>query len=298
MSHPRATIGVVGGSGLYGVSSLTDVREFEIETPYGAPSDAFRIGRIEGVPVAFLARHGRAHHLLPGEVPYRANVWAFKKLGVERLLSASAVGSLKESIEPRHAVTVDQFIDRSRARPHTFFGEGIVAHVGMADPVCAELRDVTTRAIGAAGGHVHDGGTYVGIEGPAFSTRAESMLYRSWGGDVIGMTNHTEARLAREAELCYASIALVTDFDCWHEDEADVTVAALLANLRANGELAADVVVRVVAGIGGKPRACACATALDDAVLNSLAAVPEPTLERLEPILARFRRARESGSAC
>jgi 5'-methylthioadenosine phosphorylase len=294
VSHPQATIGVVGGSGLYGVSALVDAREFEIETPFGPPSDAFRVGTIEGVSVAFLARHGRAHHLLPGEVPFRANIWAFKKLGVERLVSASAVGSLKEAIQPRHAVTVDQFIDRSRVRPHTFFGDGIVAHVGMADPVCAELRDATTAAVRDSGGHVHDGGTYVGIEGPAFSTRAESELYRSWKADVIGMTNHTEARLAREAEICYASIALVTDFDCWHEEEEDVTVAALLANLKANGQLAADAVVRVVTSIGLRPRACGCAEALDDAVLGSLDAVPEPTLARLAPILERLRRSRGS----
>jgi len=294
VTHPRARIGIVGGSGLYAVSALAGARDIEIETPYGPPSDAFRMGTIEDVPVAFLARHGRKHHLLPGEVPYRANVWAFKKLGVERLVSASAVGSLKESIEPRHAVTVDQFIDRSRLRVHTFFGDGIVAHVGMADPVCARLRAAATAAISEAGGRVHDGGTYIGIEGPAFSTRAESQLYRSWGGDVIGMTNHTEARLAREAEICYASIALVTDFDCWHEEEADVTVAALLENLRANGELAAEAVIRIVAGTGGEARTCGCATALDDAVLNSLEAVPGATLERLGPILERFRRARES----
>lgn len=292
MNQPHATIGVVGGSGLYGVSALADLREIQIETPFGPASDAFRVGTVGGVAVAFLARHGRSHHLLPGEVNYRANLWAFKKLGVERLLSASAVGSLRESIEPRHAVTVDQFIDRTRSRPATFFGDGVVAHVGLADPVCPEVRTELTLAARRHGGTVHDGGTYVCVEGPAFSTRAESRLFRSWAGDVIGMTNHTEARLAREAEICYAALALVTDFDCWHEEEDDVTVAALLENLRANADLAGRVVLDVALGMGGKARGCSCGTALDDAVLSSLAQAPAGTLARLEPILARYRSTR------
>ena len=291
MSDSRASVGVVGGSGLYGISTLTGPREVEIETPYGPPSDAFRVGRIEDVSVAFLARHGRNHHLLPSEVNYRANLWAFKKLGVEHLLSASAVGSLRETIEPQHVVTVDQFIDRTRSRANSFFGDGIVAHVGLADPVCPVLRETMTTAVRDAGGTVHDGGTYVCIEGPAFSTRAESELFRSWKADVIGMTNATEARLAREAEICYASLALVTDFDCWHEDEQDVTVAGLLKNLHANAELAAETVVRAATRVAALPRDCVCAKALADAILTPLDKAPPAALARLEPILARYRSA-------
>lgn len=283
------TIGVVGGSGLYALSALRDAEEIEIETPFGPPSDAFRVGTIGDVCVAFLARHGRHHHLLPGEVNYRANLWAFKKMGVERLLSASAVGSLREAIEPRQVVTVDQFIDRTRLRPTTFFGEGLVAHVGLADPVCAELRGLLTGAVRDHGGTVHDGGVYVCMEGPAFSTRAESALFRSWGADVIGMTNFQEARLAREAEICYATLALVTDYDCWHEDEEDVTVAAVIENLRANAALAAATVTRVIDRLGARPRTCACGQALEDSILTPWDRVPATTLTRLQPILARYR---------
>jgi 5'-methylthioadenosine phosphorylase len=281
--------GVVGGSGLYGLSALDDVREYEIETPFGAPSDAFRVGAIGGVEVAFLARHGRHHHLLPGEVNYRANLWAFKRLGVERLLSASAVGSLRESIEPRHVVTVDQFIDRTRRRRATFFGDGLVAHVALADPVCADLRGMLATAVRDGGATVHERGVYVCMEGPGFSTRAESELFRSWGADVIGMTNFQEAALAREAEICYATLALVTDFDCWHQDEADVSVAALLGHLQANAGLAATAVEQVLGALGSAPRTCSCAQALQDAILTPLERVPATTLSRLEPILARYR---------
>lgn len=286
------TIGVVGGSGLYGLSTLCDAQEIKIETPFGRPSDAFRVGTIGGVRVAFLARHGRHHDLLPGEVNYRANLWAFKKMGVERLLSASAVGSLRAAIEPRHVVTVDQFIDRTRIRPTTFFGAGLVAHVALADPVCADLRGLLTGAVRDHGGTVHDGGVYVCMEGPGFSTRAESELFRSWGADVIGMTNFQEAALAREAEICYATLALVTDFDCWHEDEEDVTVAALLDNLEANAALAAATVTQVVGGLSDLPRTCTCGQALQGAILTPLDRVPEATLTRLQPILARYRDAR------
>ena len=286
------TVGVVGGSGLYGLSTLRDVREIEIETPFGAPSDVFRVGTIAGVRVAFLARHGRHHHLLPGEVNYRANLWGFKSMGVERLLSASAVGSLREGIEPRHVVTVDQFIDRTRLRRATFFGDGLVAHVALADPVCADLRGLLTGALREQGGTVHDGGAYVCMEGPGFSTRAESELFRSWGADVIGMTNFQEAALAREAEICYATLALVTDFDCWHEDEEDVTVAALLDNLEANAGLATATVAQVVGELGERPKTCSCGQALQDAILTPLDRVPETTLTRLRPILARYRESR------
>ncbi len=260
-----------------------------MDTPFGPPSDAFRVGTIAGVRVAFLARHGRHHHLLPGEVNYRANLWAFKKMGVERLVSASAVGSLRAAIEPRHLVTVDQFIDRTRLRPTTFVGDGLVAHVALADPVCADLRELLTGAARDQGGSVHDGGVYVCMEGPAFSTRAESALFRSWGADVIGMTNFQEARLAREAEICYATLALVTDFDCWHEDEEDVTVAGVIENLKANAALAAATVTQVVDGLGGRPRVCPCGQALQDSILTPLDRVPAATLTRLQPILARYR---------
>ncbi len=288
----KVEIGVVGGSGLYRLSHAEDAEEFDIETPFGAPSGAFRIGTLNGTRVAFLARHGAGHHLLPGEVNYRANIWAFKRLGVERLLSASAVGSLRTAIEPRHVVTANQFIDRTRSRATTFFGDGLVAHVALADPVCADLRGHMTASARAQGGAVHDGGTYICMEGPGFSTRAESELFRSWGAHVIGMTNFQEAALAREAEICYATLALVTDYDCWHEDEDDVTVAALLDNLEANAELAAATIARVVKEIDAKPRTCPCAHALDDAILTPLETVPEKTLERLQPILARYRNAR------
>jgi len=283
------TVGVVGGSGLYGLSALGDAQEITIETPFGPPSDSFHVGTIGGVRAAFLARHGRHHQLLPGEVNYRANLWAFKKLGVQRLLSASAVGSLRETIEPRHVVTVDQFIDRTRLRPTTFFGDGLVAHVALADPICADLRGLLTGAVRDQGGTVHDGGVYVCMEGPAFSTRAESELFRSWGADVIGMTNFQEATLAREAEICYATLGLVTDFDCWHEDEEDVTVAAVIENLKANAVLAVATLTQVIEGLGGRPITCACGQALQEAILTPLDHVPADTLSRLQPILARYR---------
>jgi len=282
-------VGVVGGSGLYRLSELRDAREIEVGTPFGPPSDAFRVGTIGGVPAAFLARHGRHHHLLPGEVNYRANIWALKQLGVERLIAASAVGSLREGIAPRHVVTADQFIDRTRSRSSTFFGAGLVAHVALADPVCVDLRGVLSAALRDEGGTVHEGGVYVCMEGPGFSTRAESELFRSWGAHIIGMTNFQEAVLAREAEICYATMGFVTDYDCWHEDEEDVTVAALLENLAANAELASRTVTQVVSRLGGRPRSCSCGQALQDAVLTPLSRVPEETLTRLQPILARFR---------
>jgi 5'-methylthioadenosine phosphorylase len=285
----KVPFGVVGGSGLYGLSDLQEAGEFEIETPYGPPSDLFRVGRLGSTRVAFLARHGRHHHLLPGEINYRANLWAFKQLGVERLIAASAVGSLRESIEPRHVVTVDQFIDRTRKRNATFFGEGLVAHVALADPVCADLRGQLSLAARDQGATVHERGVYVCMEGPAFSTRAESELFRSWGADVIGMTNLQEAALAREAEICYATLALVTDFDCWHEEEDDVTVAALLANLEANAGLAGATITQVLGDLAAQPRSCACGRALQDAVFTPLDRVPQGTLTRLAPILARYR---------
>ena len=219
----RARIAIIGGSGLYALAGLDEARELSVETPFGPHSDGLFVGRLAGESVAFLARHGKSHNLLPAEINYRANLYVLKMLGVERVLSASAVGSMREGIRPRDVVLVDQFIDRGQHRQATFFGDGIVAHVAFADPICPEVRGVTLQAALDFGATAHDGGTYLCIEGPAFSTRAESLLYRSWNVDVIGMTNMHEAKLAREAEICYATLALVTDYDCWHEDEEDVS---------------------------------------------------------------------------
>jgi len=282
------TVGVVGGSGLYGLSALRDAREIEIETPFGAPSDAFRVGTIAGVRVAFLARHGAGHRLLPSEIDYRANIFALKQLGVRRILSASAVGSMREEIHPRDVVLIDQFIDRTAHRAATFFGQGLVAHVTFADPVCPETRSILLETARRAGASTHDGGTYLCMEGPAFSTRAESKMYRSWGVDVIGMTNLQEAKLAREAEICYASLALVTDYDCWHEDEDDLSVAELLENLKANADLAARVLREAITRLPAARRNCVCADALKHAMLTAPADVPPQTRERLRPIIGKY----------
>jgi len=278
---------IVGGSGLYAIAAMENVEERRVETPFGEPSDVVRIGTIEGRRVAFLARHGREHRLLPGEINYRANMFALKSLGVERILSVSAVGSLAPRIRPRDVVLVDQFIDRTSRRPVTFFGDGIAVHVSLADPVCPEMRALLFAAAGGKSREVHDGGTYVCIEGPAFSTRAESRLYRSWGADVIGMTNLPEARLAREAEMCYATLALATDYDCWHEEVDDVSVENLLENLRANGETAGRIVRAAVTRIPARGASCSCADALAQAILTPLREIPASTRERLLPILGR-----------
>lgn len=287
MRDAGVRLALLGGSGLYELAGLEAVEELTLITPYGAPSDAIRIGQVDGRRVAFLARHGRHHQFLPSSINYRANIHALKQLGVERIVSASAVGSLRESIHPRELVLVDQFIDHTRLRAATFFGEGIVAHVSMADPVCAGLRRTLLDAARSVGAALHDGGTYLCMEGPAFSSRAESGLYRQWGADVIGMTNATEAKLAREAEICYATLALVTDYDCWHQDEADVSVAVLLDNLRANAQLAAEV-LRTALGRLETARDCGCLTALDAAVLTSREAIAPEARQRLEPILSRY----------
>ena len=230
--------GIIGGSGLYEMEGLTEVEEVEVETPFGPPSDRYIVGKLLGRPVAFLARHGRGHRLMPSELPFRANIYGLKKLGAEWIISISAVGSMREEIKPLDVVIPDQFFDRTKARISTFFGEGIVAHVGFADPFCPILSEVLYQAGMKAGAVVHRGGTYLCIEGPQFSTRAESRIYRSWGVDVIGMTNLQEAKLAREAELCYATLAMVADYDVWHESEEDVSVEMVVANLRRNAETA------------------------------------------------------------
>ena len=266
---------------------LTDVHEERISTPFGDPSDAFVLGELEGRKVAFLARHGRGHRLLPTELPFRANIYAMKKLGVERILSMSAVGSLKEEHAPGHFVIPDQFIDRTFARVATFFGDGIVGHVAFGDPVCASVARVITGACGSEGVTAKAKGTYVCMEGPQFSTRAESNLYRSWGADVIGMTNLQEAKLAREAEICYATAAMVTDYDCWREGHDDVTVEQIVAVLNQNAANACRVIRAAVAAMP-RERNCGCKSALQYAVLTSRDAIPARTREKLDLLLGKY----------
>ncbi len=283
----KAEIGIIGGSGLYSMPGLENVREERVSTPFGEPSDAFILGEIEGRSVAFLARHGRGHKLLPSELNFRANIFAMKMLGVERILSVSAVGSLKEEHKPTDFVMPDQFIDRTFARVGTFFGDGIVAHVGFGDPVCGTVLKTFADACDAAGVVGKRGGTYVCMEGPQFSTRAESNLYRSWGADVIGMTNLQEAKLAREAEICYATMAMVTDYDCWREGHDDVTVDQVVAVLHQNAENAAKVVKAAITAMPAE-RTCACGSALKYAVLTDRKAIPEAVKERLALLLGKY----------
>jgi 5'-methylthioadenosine phosphorylase len=283
----KAEIGIIGGSGLYAMPGLTNLREERIETPFGAPSDAFVLGELEGRNVAFLARHGRGHRLLPSELNFRANIFAMKMLGVERILSVSAVGSLKEEHKPTDFVMPDQFIDRTFARVGTFFGEGIVAHVGFGDPVCATVAATFTVACAEVGVVGKLGGTYVCMEGPQFSTRAESNLYRSWGADIIGMTNLQEAKLAREAEICYATMAMVTDYDCWHTGHDDVTIEQVIAVLHTNADNAAKVVRAAVAAMPAE-RNCPCASALQYAILTDRKVIPEETKKKLALLLDKY----------
>jgi 5'-methylthioadenosine phosphorylase len=286
--------GILGGSGLYDMAGLDDSRELRLTTPFGEPSDAFRVGRLEGTPVAFLARHGRGHHLLPTDINYRANIHGFKQLGVERVISASAVGSLQETIRPREVVLPDQFFDRTRHRADTFFGRGLVAHVSMADPVCPQLLDLLEEALRRTDATVHRGGTYLCMEGPQFSTRAESLIYRSWGASVIGMTNLQEARLCREAEICYATLALVTDDDSWRNDQDEVVVDELLDNLH-RGARTAQAAIRQVLRQAPVERSCGCGRALAGALLTDPAAVPEPIRRDLELLVGRYLSPRNDG---
>jgi 5'-methylthioadenosine phosphorylase len=283
----QAEIGIIGGSGLYAMPGLTAVREERVETPFGEPSDAFVLGELEGRKVAFLARHGRGHRLLPSELNFRANIYAMKKLGVERIISVSAVGSLKEEHKPTDFVIPDQFIDRTHHRVSTFFGDGLVAHVAFGDPVCATVGKAVEAA--CAGERVvgKRGGTYVCMEGPQFSTRAESNLYRSWGADVIGMTNLQEAKLAREAEICYATVAMVTDYDCWHEGHDAVTVDQIVAVLHQNAANAAKVVKAAVAAMP-RERTCGCASALQFAILTDRKLIPAETKARLDLLVGKY----------
>jgi 5'-methylthioadenosine phosphorylase len=286
-----AKIGIIGGSGLYQMPELKDVEEVSVETPFGPPSDAFIVGTLEGERVAFLPRHGRGHKLLPTELPFRANVYAMKLLGVERILSASAVGSLQERYAPLDMVIPDQFFDRTRARAHesTFFGEGIVGHVTFANPVCGELGDVLQESCGAAEVKVHRGGTYLCMEGPAFSTKAESHVYRSWGMDVIGMTNLQEAKLAREAEICYATLALVTDYDCWHEAHDAVSVETVVEYLNKNVRNAQVIMREAVRRLAAAERGCECGSALKSAIFTSPELWPEATTKKLDAVIKKYR---------
>jgi 5'-methylthioadenosine phosphorylase len=283
----QADIGIIGGSGLYQMRGLTDVREVTLETPFGKPSDAYVLGTLSGRKVAFLARHARGHKLLPTELNFRANIYGFKQLGVERIVSVSAVGSLKQEHKPTDFVIPDQFYDRTKQRVSTFFGDGIVAHVGFGEPVCGEMTRVVEGACKAANVVGKRGGTYVCMEGPQFSTKAESNAYRSFGFDVIGMTNLQEAKLAREAELCYVTIAMVTDYDCWHESHDTVTVDQIVAVLNQNAENACNVVRETVAALS-KDRTCGCGSALATAILTSRDAVPAATKEKLKLIIGKY----------
>ncbi|MGH9971953.1 MAG: S-methyl-5'-thioadenosine phosphorylase [Pyrinomonadaceae bacterium] len=286
----RVKIGIIGGSGLYQMPELKDVEEVKVDTPFGSPSDAFIIGTLENQKVAFLPRHGRGHSFLPTEVPFRANIYGMKLLGVERLLSASAVGSLQEQYAPLDMVIPDQFFDRTRARAResTFFGDGIVAHVAFAHPVCGELGDVLEESCKATEVKAHRGGTYLCMEGPAFSTGAESNVYRSWGMDIIGMTNLQEAKLAREAEICYATLALVTDYDCWHPGHDAVTVETVVAYLNKNVRNAQIIMKEAVKRLGEKPSNCKCRSALKNAIFTAPDLWPDATTRRLEAIIKKY----------
>jgi 5'-methylthioadenosine phosphorylase len=280
-------IGIVGGSGLYQMAGLTNIEEVDIETPFGKPSDAYRIGTLEGRRVAFLARHNRNHTILPSELNFRANIYGFKKLGVEWILSASAVGSLKEELRPLDIVLPDQFYDRTKTRISTFFGDGIVAHVSFAHPLCAQLADVIEQGAKDSGIHVKRGGTYVCMEGPQFSTVAESNTYRKYGADLIGMTNLQEAKLAREAEICYTTIALVTDYDCWHPQHDAVTVAEVIENLKKNSDNAQAIIRSAVKRLP-VDRTCKCGHALQHSIMTDLKKIPEKTRERVELLIRKY----------
>jgi 5'-methylthioadenosine phosphorylase len=287
----QATIGIIGGSGLYNMEALQDIQEIQIDTPFGSPSGAVILGTLEGAQVAFLARHGRNHHLLPSELPFQANIYALKSLGVKYLLSASAVGSLKAEVKPLDLVIIDQFIDRTKTRTSTFFGDGIVAHIAFGDPVCSALGQVLYEAAASLDlpeVSVHRGGTYVCMEGPAFSTRAESELYRSWGATVIGMTNLTEAKLAREAEMAYSTLALVTDYDCWHPDHDSVTVEMVIDNLKRNAVNAQKAIQATVRQLHLNPPESIAHTALKYAILTPLDQIPTATREKLGLLLQNY----------
>ena len=287
----QPVIGVIGGSGLYEIEGLTDVREVRLDTPFGAPSDVYITGQLEGASMVFLPRHGRGHRLLPSEVNYRANIFGMKTLGVERIISVSAVGSMKEEIVPGHIVVPNQFFDRTQGkRASTFFGEGVVGHVQFADPVCPDLSSLLAVSARKVGATVHEGGTYLCIEGPNFSTRAESNIYRSWGVDIIGMTNLPESRLAREAEICYGTVALATDYDCWHDGHDDVSVEAVIAIIQQNVATAREIIKTGVTMLVEQDQArnCCCAESLKYAIMTDKSLIPEATRQALEPIIGKY----------
>jgi 5'-methylthioadenosine phosphorylase len=283
----EAEIGVIGGSGLYEIQGLKKAREIKVRTPFGDPSGSYMVGELAGVKVAFLARHGKGHRILPTDINFRANIFGLKKLGVERILSVSAVGSMKENIQPGDIVLPESFIDLTKQRRSTFFGHGLVAHVAFADPVCHDLRQMVYERGGPLGIPLHNGGVYLCIEGPQFSSRAESLLYRSWGVDVIGMTNATEAKLAREAEMCYVTLALATDFDCWHHEEetvsADAVIKVLLQNVEASKKIIREVVPKIL-----KTRTCSCAHALQNALITQPKAIQKGAVRKLKPLIGKY----------
>ncbi len=285
----KVTIGVIGGSGLYEMDGLTNVRTARITTPFGRPSDAYLIGTLFGKRVAFLPRHGRGHRVMPTDINFRANIYGMKKLGVERIISVSAVGSMKEGIKPGDIVIPDQFYDHTKHRRSTFFGNGVVAHVGMADPVCSDLCSVLIASGAQVGATVHRGGTYLCMEGPQFSTRAESMTYRQWDADVIGMTHATDAKLAREAEICYSTIALATDYDCWHHSEEAVTVEAVLEVMKHNIETS-KAMIRQAVKMLPRERTCTCGDALRNAIMTPEKFIPAKTKKDLAPIIGKYMR--------
>lgn len=285
---PRAEIGILGGTGLYEIDGIETLREEAVETPFGKPSDSYVVGNLEGKKVAFLARHSRGHRLLPSDINFRANIYGFKMLGVERIISVNSVGSLKEDIRPRDIVFADQFYDRTK-RKNTFFGEGIAVHIGFAHPVCPELSAILFEAGKSLEGRAHPKGTYLCIEGPAFSTKAESRIYRSWGCDVIGMTSATEAKLCREAEICYATMSLVTDYDVWHEEEESVSVELILENMRRNIHKAKNILKQALAGIPSeRGRTCECSHAIRDGIVTAPELIPQEARMKLHAIIGKY----------
>lgn len=282
-------IGIIGGSGLYNIEGIREVKTVSLDTPFGKPSDSFTVGTLEGRKVAFLPRHGKGHTILPSELNFRANIYGMKKLGVEHIIAVSAVGSMKEEIRPLDIVIPDQFFDRTRGRISTFFGDGIVGHVSFADPVCGTLADTLYNAAKSTGVQVHKGGTYLCMEGPLFSTRAESQVYRQWGVSIIGMTNLQEAKLAREAEICYSTLAMATDYDCWHVSEEVVTLEMIIGNLNKNAETAKRILKTAIPKIEQK-RTCACATAVQNAIVTHKDLIPESTKKKLDIIFGKYLR--------
>jgi len=289
MPQVKAKIAVIGGTGLYDIEGLTEIKEVNIKTPFGSPSDSIVVGKLGDTGIAFLPRHGRGHRISPTELPSRANIYALKSLGVEHIIAINSCGSFKEELAPGHLLIPDQIIDRTRNRVSTFFGEGIVAHIPFAEPFCPALSDVLYRAAQEAGAAVHKGGTFIAMEGPAFSTRAESRLYKAWGADVIGMTVLPEAKLAREAEICYASIACITDYDSWHEVREAVSVDVVLETMRRNIATAKKI-IRLAAGRVPAARACGCAGALRTAIVTDAALIPDKTKQKLDLIIGKYLR--------